>query len=143
MCSQNQNAACFAFPVDDSPFYSRIYETFCGGTPNIRDHVKVRTLNRKHQQQHSRFAQLLRPAFTPDASNPSLRRYVRPTSAALPHVSGGQIESPGFPRTETTGYFIKIPYGCIKCFSPSPGFWDLWPRTFARISSPAEEAHQG
>ncbi|KAI1482023.1 fungal-specific transcription factor domain-containing protein [Daldinia eschscholtzii] len=88
MCSQTQSGY-YKLDGDDSPFYSHIYEAFCGGISKNRNHDKVKL--DLQQQQYNRFVQFTRPAFIPDASSP--RSCVRPT-IDLPHVPGGQIKKP-------------------------------------------------
>ncbi|KAI4869615.1 fungal-specific transcription factor domain-containing protein [Hypoxylon rubiginosum] len=80
---------------DDSPFYSRIFDTFCADVPFSKtrhDKVKVQ------QQHYIPFAHLPRPAlfFDPNTNtitdtDPSIPRgCVRPTTD-LPRVPGGQV----------------------------------------------------
>ncbi|KAI1377626.1 fungal-specific transcription factor domain-containing protein [Hypoxylon crocopeplum] len=90
MCSQTEDGYYNLPHGDDSPFYSRIYETFCAGIPKALDHDKVRF----DQFQYLRFAQLAHPTFVPDASSP--RSCVRPTTD-LPRVSGGRIKKKRIP----------------------------------------------
>ncbi|KAI2472977.1 fungal-specific transcription factor domain-containing protein [Annulohypoxylon bovei var. microspora] len=88
MCSQTENGY-YNFGGDDSPFYSRIFETFCADDPKARDHDKVKfngQQQQQQQQQHNRFALLAHPAFISEASSP--RSCVRPTITDLPRVSG-------------------------------------------------------
>ncbi|KAL7627855.1 hypothetical protein AAE478_002050 [Parahypoxylon ruwenzoriense] len=42
MCSHNGYFGYYNFTGDDSPIYSRIYETFCAGIPKSRGHDKVK-----------------------------------------------------------------------------------------------------
>lgn len=81
MCSLNEY---YNLPDgDDSPFYSRIFETFCADDPKTRGHDQVRF----EQRQHNRFTQPAHPAFIPDASTP--RGCVPPTTD-LPRVPASE-----------------------------------------------------
>lgn len=97
MCSQTESGY-YKLDGDDSPFYSHIYEAFCGGVSKNRNHDKIKLELQQQQQQqqqqhqqYNRFVQFARPAFIPDASSP--RSCVRPP-IDLPHVPGGQIKKP-------------------------------------------------
>lgn len=95
MCSQTENGY-YNFGGDDSPFYSRIYETFCADVPRSRNHDKVKFNDPRQPslQSYNSFALLAHPAFvSSEALSP--RSCVRPTTTDLPRVSavsGGQIK---------------------------------------------------
>ncbi|OTA89896.1 hypothetical protein M434DRAFT_100410 [Hypoxylon sp. CO27-5] len=90
MCSQTENGY-YKLGGDDSPFYSRIYDTFFADIPKVRDHdqVKFNQQQQQQQQQYNRLALLAHPASIPDAA--SLRSCVQPTTDP-PRAPGGQIK---------------------------------------------------
>ncbi|KAI0152516.1 fungal-specific transcription factor domain-containing protein [Hypoxylon sp. NC0597] len=92
MCSQTENGY-YNLGGDDSPFYSRIYETFFADVPKVRNHDKVKFDQQQQQQQqqhqYNRPAFLAHPAFLPDAA--SLGSCVLPTTDP-PRAPGGQIK---------------------------------------------------
>ncbi|KAI1102789.1 fungal-specific transcription factor domain-containing protein [Jackrogersella minutella] len=93
MCSQTDENDHSYYNIDDnSPFYSRIYETFCAGVPKpkFRDHDNVKfSQEQQQQEQHNRFALFDHLDLIPDPSTP--RSCVR-QKIDTPRVSGAKIK---------------------------------------------------